>query len=55
MTVSAVSPRDHEFLTLDEIHAAALQNLPPDVAVYLESGAGTEQTLRPTARRSPAT
>ena len=46
MTVSAVSPRDQEFLTLDEIHAAALQNLPADVAVYLESGAGTEQTLQ---------
>ena len=46
MTVSAVSPRDEEFLTLDEIHAAALKNLPRDVAVYLESGSGTEQTLR---------
>ena len=46
MTVSAVSPRDQEFLTLDELHAAALSNLPRDVAVYLESGSGTEQTLR---------
>ena len=46
MTVSAVSPQDQEFRTLDELHAAALQNLPPDVAVYLESGAGTEQTLK---------
>ena len=46
MTVSAVSPRDEEFLALDEIHAAALKNLPRDVAVYLESGSGTEQTLR---------
>jgi isopentenyl diphosphate isomerase/L-lactate dehydrogenase-like FMN-dependent dehydrogenase len=46
VTVSAVSPRDGEFLTLDEIHAAALENLPGDVAVYLESGSGTEQTLR---------
>jgi len=46
VTESAVSPRDGEFLTLDEIHAAALENLPADVAVYLESGSGTEQTLR---------
>jgi isopentenyl diphosphate isomerase/L-lactate dehydrogenase-like FMN-dependent dehydrogenase len=46
VTVSAVSPREHEFLTLDEIHAVALKNLPRDVAVYLESGSGTEQTLR---------
>jgi 4-hydroxymandelate oxidase len=46
VTVSAVSPQDREFLTLDEIHAAALKNLPGDVAVYLESGSGTEQTLR---------
>jgi isopentenyl diphosphate isomerase/L-lactate dehydrogenase-like FMN-dependent dehydrogenase len=46
VTVSAVSPRDQEFVTLDEIHAAALRNLPRDVAVYLESGSGTEQTLR---------
>jgi isopentenyl diphosphate isomerase/L-lactate dehydrogenase-like FMN-dependent dehydrogenase len=46
VAVSSVYPRDGEFLTLDEIHAAALKHLPPDVAVYLESGAGTEQTLR---------
>ena len=39
-------PRDGEFLTLEEIHAAALARLPRDVAVYLESGAGTEQTLK---------
>jgi isopentenyl diphosphate isomerase/L-lactate dehydrogenase-like FMN-dependent dehydrogenase len=45
VTVSAVYPRDGEFLTLDEIHAAALRHLPRDVAVYLESGSGTEQTL----------
>jgi isopentenyl diphosphate isomerase/L-lactate dehydrogenase-like FMN-dependent dehydrogenase len=42
----SVYPRDGQFLALAEIHAAALQQLPPDVAVYLESGAGTEQTLR---------
>jgi isopentenyl diphosphate isomerase/L-lactate dehydrogenase-like FMN-dependent dehydrogenase len=45
VTVSSF-PRDGEFLALDEIHAAALKYLPRDVAVYLESGAGTEQTLR---------
>ena len=39
-------PRDGEFLTLEEIHAAALKHLPQDATVYLESGAGTEQTLR---------
>ncbi len=31
---------------LAEIHAAALRSLPPEVTVFLESGAGTEQTLR---------
>jgi isopentenyl diphosphate isomerase/L-lactate dehydrogenase-like FMN-dependent dehydrogenase len=46
VTVSAVYPRDGEFLTLDELHAAALRRLPRDVAGYLENGAGTEQTLR---------
>ena len=34
------------FAALEEIHAAALRALPAEVAVYLESGAGTEQTLR---------
>jgi isopentenyl diphosphate isomerase/L-lactate dehydrogenase-like FMN-dependent dehydrogenase len=38
--------RDGEFLTLNEIRAAALKHLPQDAATYLESGAGTEQTLR---------
>jgi isopentenyl diphosphate isomerase/L-lactate dehydrogenase-like FMN-dependent dehydrogenase len=33
-------------VALDQIHALALKHLPGDVAVYLESGAGTEQTLR---------
>ena len=46
MTVSSTERPEGEFRTLDEIHAAALKNLPADVAVYLESGAGTEQTLR---------
>jgi isopentenyl diphosphate isomerase/L-lactate dehydrogenase-like FMN-dependent dehydrogenase len=42
----SVYPQDGQFLTLEEIHAAALKHLPRDVAVYLESGSGTEQTLR---------
>jgi isopentenyl diphosphate isomerase/L-lactate dehydrogenase-like FMN-dependent dehydrogenase len=45
VTVSSF-PRDGEFVALEEMHAAALTHLPRDVAVYLESGAGTEQTLR---------
>ena len=45
MTISSF-PRDREFVALDQIHALALKHLPRDVAVYLESGAGTEQTLR---------
>jgi isopentenyl diphosphate isomerase/L-lactate dehydrogenase-like FMN-dependent dehydrogenase len=39
-------PRGTDFVALEEIHAAALRALPADVAGYLESGAGTEQTLR---------
>jgi isopentenyl diphosphate isomerase/L-lactate dehydrogenase-like FMN-dependent dehydrogenase len=46
VTSTSVQRRDDDFLALDEIHAAALRELPADVAVYLESGAGTEQTLR---------
>ena len=46
MTVTPAFPPGGEFRTLEEIHAAALRHLPQDVAVYLESGAGTEQTLR---------
>ena len=46
MAVFPASPRDGEFQALDEIHAAALKNLPRDAAAYLESGSGTEQTLR---------
>ena len=46
MTVTPVYPRDGEFLALEEIHAAALSRLPQDAATYLESGAGTELTLR---------
>ena len=33
-------------MALEEIHAAALGQLPPNAATYLESGAGTELTLR---------
>jgi isopentenyl diphosphate isomerase/L-lactate dehydrogenase-like FMN-dependent dehydrogenase len=39
-------PRDADFVALEEIRAAALHALPQDVAGYLESGAGTEHTLR---------
>jgi isopentenyl diphosphate isomerase/L-lactate dehydrogenase-like FMN-dependent dehydrogenase len=46
VAVSPVYPRDGEFAALAEIHAAALKQLPQDAATYLESGAGTEQTLR---------
>ncbi len=46
MRTTAAYPSDGEFLTLGEIHAAAMTQLPRDVAVYLESGAGAEYTLR---------
>lgn len=46
MTNTPRYPRDADFVALEEIHAAALRRLPHDVAGYLESGAGTEQTLR---------
>jgi isopentenyl diphosphate isomerase/L-lactate dehydrogenase-like FMN-dependent dehydrogenase len=46
MTEMPRYPRDSGFVALEEIHAAALRALPQDVAGYLESGAGTEQTLR---------
>ena len=46
MADNSVYHGDGQFLTLEEIHAAALKRLPQDVAVYLESGSGTEQTLR---------
>jgi 4-hydroxymandelate oxidase len=35
-----------EFVAIEEIHQAALRNLPADTAAYLESGAGSESTLR---------
>jgi isopentenyl diphosphate isomerase/L-lactate dehydrogenase-like FMN-dependent dehydrogenase len=46
VTIMAMYRRDEGFEALEEIHAAALRKLPPDVAVYLESGAGAEATLR---------
>ena len=46
MTVKAMYPRDAGFVTLEEIRATAIGNLPRDVADYLEAGAGTERTLR---------
>ncbi len=42
-------PRDAGFVAIEEIHAAARANLPPDVADFLETGAGTEATLRANA------
>ena len=46
MTVKAMYPRDAGFVTLEEIRATAIGNLPRDVADYLEAGAGAERTLR---------
>ena len=46
MTTTPTDPANADFLALEEIHAAALRALPAEVAGYLESGAGTEQTLR---------
>jgi hypothetical protein len=37
---------DAEFVTLEEIHAVAIQSLPRDVSVYLESGAGSRCPCR---------
>jgi len=42
----AMRQYDAEFVAVEEIRAAALKNLPPEVADYLETGAGTEATLR---------
>jgi isopentenyl diphosphate isomerase/L-lactate dehydrogenase-like FMN-dependent dehydrogenase len=46
VTVSSAAAPDEDFRALGEIRAAALSRLPQDAATYLESGAGTEQTLR---------
>jgi isopentenyl diphosphate isomerase/L-lactate dehydrogenase-like FMN-dependent dehydrogenase len=42
----SMPPGDPGFVALAEIHAAAMRRLPPDVADFLETGAGTESTLR---------
>ena len=39
-------PQDPGFVAIEEIRAAAIKNLPRDVADFLEGGAGTESTLR---------
>src|SRR5215469_7132069 len=41
-----VYPQDPGYVAIEEIHAAAIKNLPRDVADFLEGGAGTESTLR---------
>ena len=46
MTTPPTDPANADFRGLEEIHAAALRALPAEIAGYLESGAGTEQTLR---------
>lgn len=46
MTILTVGPGDAGFVALEEIRAAAMRRLPPDVADFLETGAGTESTLR---------
>jgi isopentenyl diphosphate isomerase/L-lactate dehydrogenase-like FMN-dependent dehydrogenase len=39
-------PQDAGFVAVEEIHDAAIKNLPPDVADFLETGAGAQATLR---------
>jgi len=46
VTVTATHLRDSELASLAGIREAALRRLPPDAVIYLESGAGTESTLR---------
>jgi isopentenyl diphosphate isomerase/L-lactate dehydrogenase-like FMN-dependent dehydrogenase len=46
VTVTPLPGRAEEFAALPEIHQAALARLPANAATYLESGAGTELTLR---------
>ena len=45
----AMRQADAHFVAIEEIRAAALANLPPDVADFLEAGGGTEATLRANA------
>jgi isopentenyl diphosphate isomerase/L-lactate dehydrogenase-like FMN-dependent dehydrogenase len=42
----AMYPQGTGYVAIEEIHAAAIKNLPRDVADFLEGGAGTESTLR---------
>jgi 4-hydroxymandelate oxidase len=42
----AIRPPGEEFVAIEEIRAAAQRNLPSPVWEFLESGAGTESTLR---------
>ncbi len=44
--MTVMYPPGADFAALREIHAAALRALSSETAVYLESGAGTERTLR---------
>ncbi|MXQ63171.1 alpha-hydroxy-acid oxidizing protein [Actinomadura rayongensis] len=44
--LAAMYPQDVEFAVISEIRDAALQALAPDVADFLEGGAGEEVTLR---------
>lgn len=46
MTVMSSHSRDADFVALEQIRDTAMRRLPPHAAVYLESGAGTESTLR---------
>ena len=46
VTTMSMYPQDAGFVAIEEIHAAAIKNLPRDVADFLEGGAGTESTLR---------
>ncbi len=46
MTIMAMYPQDAGFVAIEEIHAAAIENLPPGVADFLETGAGTQATVR---------
>lgn len=46
VTATATNPPEDELTSLAEIHTAAIQRLSTDAIVYLESGAGTESTLK---------
>lgn len=46
MSHMAIRPPDEEFVAIEEIRAAAQRTLPSPVWEFLESGAGTESTLR---------